>query len=537
MDFRRKTRARVVRKPQYENLEIKYPHNVALYRTPPIEDIKINEFEDLALERLKVLRILEQANSKNLRFLSDEWKESVNTELNREGLRGYLRLCMGNSVNPSTDSNKYEQELQARRRDYISHFILRLAYCRTEELKRWFLTREMELFKYKFSSMSSTDIKHFLELNKLEYVPLNDSQKDSVKDGLYESTVGQSISKIEMLDFYKVPFTQVLDLVRTRRCYLKNGFAYVNTHDFVSIIAVIQLNEIEHGLQSAQKLIREVEADERIFHLLKSLHTSYTGKDYALNKEGIVSPESLDQLSKKSFPICMRGCHEYLRTNHHLKHGGRMQYGLFLKGIGVTLEDSLRFFREEFTKKIDAEQFTKRYEYNIYHNYGKKGSMISYTPYSCLKIIQENAVQDDCRGCPYKTNDASMLKVKLASYGLSSAHVQEVMGYVSKGHYQLACGKYFQIMHDSPVELGVHHPNQYFEESQNVMGNRSTKKLSNTKQANRNRRGGPENTQVMNADEDDELWNTAETQESTYNSMQAEKSAWDEDLDLTHIDY
>lgn len=136
MDFRRKTRVRLLRKPQYENLEIKYPHKIALYRMPPIEDIKITEFEDLALERLKVLRILEQANSKNLRFLSDEWKESVNIELNREGLRGYLRLCTSSSVNPSTDSNKYEQELQARRRDYISHFILRLAYCRTEELKR-----------------------------------------------------------------------------------------------------------------------------------------------------------------------------------------------------------------------------------------------------------------------------------------------------------------------------------------------------------------------------------------------------------------
>uniref|UniRef100_W8C2G2 DNA primase large subunit n=1 Tax=Ceratitis capitata TaxID=7213 RepID=W8C2G2_CERCA len=536
MDFRRKSRARTVRKPEFENLEIQYPHNVALYRMPPTEDIKIHEFEELALERLKVLRIFEQASSKSLRFLSDEWKEFVNAELSREGLKGYLRLCTNSSANPSTDNTKYEHELQARRRDYISHFILRLAYCRTEELKRWFVTREMELFKYKFSSMSSADIKHFLELNKLEYSPLSEAQKDSVKDGLYESTVGQSISKIELLDFYKVHFTQVLDLVRSRRCYLNGGFAYVNTHDFVSIIAVLQLNEIEHGLQSAQKLIREVEADERIFHLLKSLHTSYTGKDYALSKQGNVPPESLDQLSKKSFPICMRNCHEYLRSNHHLKHGGRMQYGLFLKGIGVSLEDSLRFFREEFTKKIDAEQFAKRYEYNIYHNYGKKGSMISYTPYSCLKIIQENPVQDDCRGCPYKTSDTSALKVKLASYGLSSTHVQEVINYVTKGHYQLACGKYFQIMHESPVELGVHHPNQYFEESQNLMGNRTAKKAANISQRKPLKRGASDNSKTLDADEDDELWNIAETQESTYNSQQAEKSAWDEDLDLTAID-
>ncbi|XP_067625571.1 DNA primase large subunit [Eurosta solidaginis] len=535
MDFRRKTRPRVDRKPRLENLEEQYPHNVALYRFPPTDDIKIHDFEDLALERLKVLRVLEQATAKNLRFLSDDWKDSVNAELSREGLKGYLRLCTNSSGNAATGSSKYEMELQARRRDYISHFILRLAYCRTEELRRWFLTREMELFRYKFSSMSSTDIKHFLELNKLDYTPLNDADKDAVKDGLYESTVGQSVSKIELIDFYKVPFTQVLDLVRSRRCYLKNSFAYVNTHDFVSIIAVIQSNEIEHGLQSAQKFIREVETDERIFHLLKALHTSYTGKDYTLNKEANVPPESLDQLSKKSFPICMRACHEHLRTNHHLKHGGRMQYGLFLKGIGVTLEDCLRFFREEFTKKIDAEQFAKRYEYNIYHNYGKKGSMISYSPYSCLKIIQLNSVQGDCNGCPYKTTDPGLLKVKLASYGLASAHVQEIMNYAAKGHYQLACGKYFQIMHESPIEIAINHPNQFFEDSQILIGNRTAKK-PNANQFTQKRRDGSDTTHIMAADEDDDLWNIAETQESTYNSQQAEKNAWNEDLDLAAID-
>ena len=33
-----------------------------------------------------------------------------------------------------------------RQNDNISHFICRLAYCRNEELRRWFLTQEARLF-------------------------------------------------------------------------------------------------------------------------------------------------------------------------------------------------------------------------------------------------------------------------------------------------------------------------------------------------------------------------------------------------------
>lgn len=61
----------------------------------------------------------------------------------------------------------------------------------------------------------------------------------------------------------------------------------------------------------------------------------------------------------------MKNCHKSLRNNHHMKHMGRMQYGLFLKGIGVTLEDALEFWRSEFSQKFGNSVFEKKYAYNI----------------------------------------------------------------------------------------------------------------------------------------------------------------------------
>lgn len=138
--------------------------------------------------------------------------------------------------------------------------------------------------------------------------------------------------------------------------------------------------------QKASKFIGFVEEEEedRLLPLLSGLsdRSCHLGKQYD-GKDGNkkVSPETIDQASEftdsslcrneaisrcidefvfklavKSFPLCMRHIHQCLRTNHHLRHNARMQYGLFLKGIGLSLEDSLAFWRAEFTKKIDKEK-------------------------------------------------------------------------------------------------------------------------------------------------------------------------------------
>jgi DNA primase large subunit len=83
--------------------------------------------------------------------------------------------------------------------------------------------------------------------------------------------------------------------------------------------------------------------------------------------------------------------YDNLKKDHHLRHDARLQLGLFLKGIGLNLEDSISFWKTEFLKGMTLEVFEKKYVYNIKHSYGQLGSKTDYSPKSCINLITERS--------------------------------------------------------------------------------------------------------------------------------------------------
>lgn len=221
-----------------DNLSEVYSHDLQLYATPPENEISLMEFEELAFDRLKLLRILEETTQKGLKIYSKSWIEVVMTDLRKQGLTKYIYL-----LEPRNET----LSLQARRADHLSHFILRLAYCRSNDLRRWFLSREIEWFKLRFIKIAERnplEIKRFLDINKLVYESISTQTKQQLRTQLYDS----GCDHIESIEFYKVHFTKVLSLVKNRRVYIKHGFAYIPESELITCILFLFRTQLNQSL-------------------------------------------------------------------------------------------------------------------------------------------------------------------------------------------------------------------------------------------------------------------------------------------------
>jgi len=459
-------------------------HRLLFYKDPPlVEEITLEEFECFAIDRLKVLREVENAS---IRFKRDS--DDYNSKMDKlilDFLPTYKKPPTENATEKvgfmvRNDKEELDNKLIAnqendRRKDHISHFILRLVFAQTEDLRRWFMTQELELFRYRFKKESNIAINQFLIEQNLHFTPIDQSEKDEILQHLKECMPSKDIESVDSLDFYKVPFTDVLDLVRVRKVYLKGGFAYVPHPEIVSIILGIFRSQLSLALSVTARRLPYLEEDTRLLPMLKHLSSAYIGETFFDEKKvsntDKLSLNGIDQASKMSYPICMRYLHDGVRNDHHLKYFGRMQYGLFIKAAGLSLEEALSFWRSEFTKKMDVDKFEKQYAYNVRHIYGKEGKRQDKSPYNCLKIITSNQPgSGDYHGCPFKHSDVDILRRRLQSYNLSNDSVKDVIDLVKKQHFQIACARYFEITHKLPEgSMNLNHPNEYFSESQKIL--------------------------------------------------------------------
>ncbi|KAH6641380.1 eukaryotic and archaeal DNA primase, large subunit-domain-containing protein [Chaetomium tenue] len=457
--------------------ETQYPHRLNFYATPPTADITLEQFEQWAINRLRVLAELEACSFRN--------KTLAETALHMKPLlEKYLPL-------DASSSNSSVLHLQ-RQQDHYSHFILRLAFASTEDLRRRFARVETMLFRLRFQTDDSRERAAFVSKLNLDWEPVSDEEKRELAPRL-ATTVGFGYGKRAQQvldeDWCKVDWTRVPDLVEGRKVFVKAGMAYVPGREQQSMVLNAFSKRLGQALELTARALPRLDEDDRLApildHLSKNFTTpdaSYTGSGAAIEGAEITA-RNMDNLSQH-FPMCMNHLHRSLRRDAHLKHFGRLQYTLFLKGIGLNLEECLIFWRSGFSKITD-DTFNKNYRYNVRHVYGDVGGDSNrrgggYSPYSCQKILTEHAPgPGEAHGCPYRHFSLDNLTSLLRASGVADNTVLKgVKEDKESQKFHMACNRVFEHIHKREIKRAkeegimtaaqletIVHPNEYFKRS------------------------------------------------------------------------
>jgi len=312
-----------------------YPHRLNFYSIPPTGDIALEQFEEWAIARLKVLAELEACQFRN--------RSPAETE---EHMKPILDKHMRLSSNASR-SGELETE---RKRDHYSHWTLRLAFSGTADLRQRFARLEAQLFRLRMQWDDARERRAFIDSLAMSWETVGEEEKAQWRAELRAAT---RLQKEEEESWFKVEWEKVPELVERRQCLLKRGMAYVHVREQNTMVVNEFSRQLESGLELAARFIPRMDEDNRLSPILHHLSQSFVAPDAGYSEDSgigdITTPTaaSIDGLSQH-FPLCMQNLHRELRKNSHLKHYGRLQYTLFLKGIGLSLQECIVFWQKAF---------------------------------------------------------------------------------------------------------------------------------------------------------------------------------------------
>ncbi|CAH2351769.1 DNA primase large subunit [[Candida] railenensis] len=478
-----------------------YNTRLSFYDIPPIDEITLEEFETWAIDRLKILIEIESCG---LRSKSLRETEQVIKPL----LLKYLPL----NPNPSSSASPPASVIAERKKDHYSHFILRLVFCRTEDLRRKFIKNELVLFKIRYNMLQPKEQREFIAQysDKLPWQYISQDEKLDILDDLFAATSStvrnslvfesgdpsftisrdqlyQHIQKSEQ--FIKLPFEKVPNLVASRSVLLRAGSAYIPSTLQLNLLSIEYQDLLTTSLIRTFQSMPRLEEDDRLLPLLNNLSANSSSIEYdmsskfdAENASDINAVSVTTPAVMKHYPMCATHLQGALMSKSHLKYQGRQQLQLFLKGIGLSIDEAMKFWSYQFTKSnsgITMEKFNKEYKYNLRHNYGLEGARINYKPPDCSRILSKpKPGKGESHGCPYRDLPLDSLITNLNEMGVTDqVDINMVVDDVGRNDYTVACTRVFEFTHKQELAkskatssegMHINHPNLYFDRSRQL---------------------------------------------------------------------
>lgn len=150
---------------------------------------------------------------------------------------------------PLSASSSGSSALQAeRQKDHYSHFILRLAFATTEDLRRRFSQVESKLFRLRFQVDDLRERQAFVEGLSLDWETVSEDEKRDHWEQL-KGAAGSNKMRIEEESWFKVDWEKVPDIVEKRKVFLRGGKAYVHSREQLSMVVAEFTSRLDKALE------------------------------------------------------------------------------------------------------------------------------------------------------------------------------------------------------------------------------------------------------------------------------------------------
>lgn len=366
--------------------------------------------------------------------------------------------------------------------DVTSHLLCRFAFCMSERWRDWLVRTERVLLMARIKmEVAKSPFTFLVDLMKRNGLPCAPLTKEQLEDSILVEYLDYRRARADAAresegraeNYFAVPLSLATRLIKKRQVLCRGGQAILFRDQVQEVFLTVFCAHLNRGLHSAflarvkQQSLEEESAQSTVMVMLDAFLEKFIADPADSLQEGeagTVRAGDVQRLAQTHFPPCMRNIDSHLRRVGHLKHHGRFTYGLFLKAIGLSLEDSMELFATLMHVKGggSVEAFAKTaYGYNVRHNYGMEGKKTSYSSASCATVLGLPPVVDsqDCHGCPFRFSSEEALRAMVGKeqpnpkgrdyppVRPTAGDIEDIVTDCKAQHYTRACYKYFMSTH------------------------------------------------------------------------------------------
>ncbi|KAJ8935195.1 hypothetical protein NQ314_012952, partial [Rhamnusium bicolor] len=380
-------------------------------------------------------------------------------------------ICYNNLYNKEVEMSNFDCLVEDSALDRTGHYVFRLMAYSSSTFREIFLENEKRLLLLRLNYYNKNDVTYFL-------TRLLRHSKDSLESEVHENlnnlyTVLMKLcsqmlrkkylnhvfdeSHLELTHCEKftlrVPFYICPLLIYKREVQLNNGFVEIPCQRWKRLLLALYDTYLRKVLKEMEysKNVRMSMNDDRIKEVLKLIRNHWFQGNYNGSVDAKFNIHKIDEESTL-FPLCMLNLYKVLQKTNRLSHNERFDFSLYMKGIGVTLSDSLKFWESAYTKEHSTcskcthnwQENEKRYIYGIRHLYGLEGSRKNYQVRSCSYLQEKSLCATENGGCPFTHFDDTNLRKVLKKLLPRREDDVEVMIYERKENPSESCKLFYE---------------------------------------------------------------------------------------------